>query len=338
MEKIWMQAVLILVIGAIGLPTVAAGNGIVVNKLAVKQIPYHNPDPAAGPLVNLPYFDVQNGLRWNNDLVHTETTGDCDRVPRPVNVNGYPIYPRRTHLAKPRVDERHCLKEIDGRVTSKSVLIGVDSTDGVRWQRPMVFPSGKREFQEYVIGATPDGLVLNILEVLSPETGKTIFPAPVKEIASENRSVPKYRFTGAGQFRPSTKRFYVYDAEVTLFSSTGGLYEIDPVSDDKKLIQSAKSTLWRGHIIIEKMALNEELGVLLLAKRLEQRGPGWVAFSVFDLATQREVFEERFGDNCYCTDPYVVLGKNGDVGFSYRNQNDNNYGLVHYRITRSTDR
>jgi glycerol-3-phosphate O-acyltransferase len=53
-------------------------------------------------------------------------------------------------------------------------------------------------------------------------------------------------------------------------------------------------------------------------------------FSIFDLEKKQTVFEERLENKCNCSDPIIVVGKQGHVAIYYRK----NYKhiIVHYRI------
>jgi hypothetical protein len=64
----------------------------------------------------------------------------------------------------------------------------------------------------------------------------------------------------------------------------------------------------------------------------ETRGPPHVEFALFDLEKKRTVFKERLENDCSCSDPIIVVGKQGHVAMSYRNQSKRKHIIVHYRI------
>jgi hypothetical protein len=286
-------------------------------------------DRDAAPRVNRPYFDGAGQLRWADALVHEQATGSCDTHPLQENPKGYPIYPRRTVLLSPRVDVRLCSRK---GASSESTAIGSTDDGHKGWEREIVFRSGMHRLDQYLIGSSREGLVLSSLEVWSPDTGRTIMPAPTRLIPSESRAVPLYAYTGAALYHPTRRTIFVYDAEVTLTSSRGGLYEIKPSTGSKTLIHPVASTLLRGFDRIEEMALMPGGRYLCLAQRLSWRGPTDVSVTILDLSTKRLLFHERFchGTQDTCADPHVVVEPSGAIGFSYSNMNRREHYLVLY--------
>jgi hypothetical protein len=65
----------------------------------------------------------------------------------------------------------------------------------------------------------------------------------------------------------------------------------------------------------------------------ETRGPPHVEFALFDLEKKRTVFKERLENDCSCSDPIIVVGKQGHVAIYYRNYNKRKQIIVHYIIS-----
>ena len=80
------------------------------------------------------------------------------------------------------------------------------------------------------------------------------------------------------------------------------------------------------------MALSPDGRHLFLARQRSFRGPGFVSLEVFDLEAGRPVFEARHGEGHSCSDPQVVAGPAGHIGFAYRDASTGHHVLVHYRM------
>ena len=312
--------------------TAGAARAIEIQKRGEQTIAFPGTSERdSAPRVNRPYFNRDGELTWADALVHEQETGSCDTHPLQENPNGYPIYPRRTVLFSPRVDVRLCRMK---GASSENTVIGLTENGHMVWERESVFRSGIKRLDQYLIGSSKEGLVLSSLEVWSPETGETIMPASTRSITSESREVPLYTYTGAALYHPTRGTIFVYDAEVTLTSSRGGLYEIKPSTGSKTLIHPVAPTLLRGFDRIEEMALIPGGRYLCLAQRLSWRGPTDVSVTILDLSTKRLVFHERFchGTQDTCADPHVVVGPSGAIGFSYSNMNRREHSLVLYEM------
>lgn len=319
-------------IGASSAPPVAAANSIQVLKRATQTSPFAGKiDDSAAPRVNRPYFDPAGQLRWADSLVHGEATGACDTQPPQLNPNGYPIYPRQTKLFAPRVDERLCSREGG---TTEIALIGIDINGKKSWQRQTVFQSGAHPIDQRLIGASSDGLVLSSLEVWSPETGKTILPAMTRPIPSESRAVPLHTTWGAALYHPVRQTFYVFEANVTLTTRQGGLYELNPANGAKTLLHRVVTTILGSFDRVEEMALTPDRRHLALAQHSSARGPTNVSLAILDLSTNRLISHERFchASNDTCAAPHVVIGPKGAIGFSYANLNRGEHQLLRYEL------
>lgn len=290
-----------------------------------------DPGESAAPRVNRPFFDQAGQLRWADGLVHGEATGSCDTQPPQQNANGYPIYPRQTRLFAPRVDERLCSR---AGAPTEIALVGIDNDGKKSWERQTTFHSGSHRIDQRLIGASADGLVLSSLEVWSPKSGETLVPAATRAIPSEARAVPQHTYWGAALYHPLGKRIYVFEAEVTLTTRQGGLYEINPANGSKILIHPVATTWLRGFDRIEAMAVTPDGRYLMLAQRLSFRGPTDVSLALLDLSTRRIVWHDRFCQrgNEICADPQVVVSPKGAIGFSYGNLNRREHQLVFYEL------
>lgn len=289
-------------------------------------------DPAAAPRVDLPYFDSSGRLRWNDSPIHQQATGACDTVAPQRLAAGQALYPRQTRMLGPRVDERRCPRP--GGAGTEAVLMGLDPGGQVSWQRPLVFRSGKRQIDQWLIGATPDGLVLSSLEVWSPLTGETVVPAPTHPVEPEGRPVPDHELTGTAIYHPGRREILAFTADVTLTRRRGGLYRIDQASGERELLHPVTATLAGSYERVEAMALDPAGRLLLLARRSSVRGASSVSFAVFDLDSRRYLFQERHGTGHTCSEPRTLVGPNGQVVFSYRDANDRQFVVVRYRLTR----
>jgi hypothetical protein len=264
-----------------------------------------------GPRVNLPYFTAEEILLWDGAPVHISATGDCDTRPLP-RKNNLPVYPRTAWLASPRVDSRACWV---GNSSHES-LIGLDKTGHVRWARSLPCIN---TLPTTLIGANRDGLVLSNLEVWSSSTGEIILPPS-----------PTSRSSNSGLYRPHHRDIILFDTESTLYSSQGGLWRFDPASRHTELLQQAERRWGFGKVLVEDIAQDPGENYLYLAKRLEMRGPGWVAFEVFDPIRRITLFKQKHGRGKLCSNVRVTAGPNGHVAFSFHD--GESFILIHYRI------
>ena len=294
--------------------------------VAETRVPFPGP-PAATPRVDRPCFDADGRLRWDDTVVHVQPTGGCDTVPPQRGPGGTLLRPRRNRLQSPRVDERRCPRA--GGPATDGTLVGIDVMGAATWQRPLTFASDAHAVEQWLIGASPDGLVLSSLEVWSPATGETLVPARTQPVGAESRPVPTHRFQAAAVYDPRRRQVYVFDADVTLLRRAGGLQRFDPASGSLEMLQEVSGG-WAGtYDRVEAMAVDGRH--LFLARQRSTRGASFVSLAVFDLEARRVVFEARHGEGHFCSDPQVVVGPAG-IGFAYRDQSDAAHVLVHYRM------
>lgn len=322
----------ILTIAAVLITTqgACAQESLRVTKISEKQVPV----PATiQPRVNYGYFDAENNLEWNDDpVLQTSQRIQADGLHREDNEQA--TCQRTTFMLNPRVDQDLCTTRLNsGSAQLDTSLIGLDETSRITWKRSLGFESGSTTTRRALIAANPRGLVLSDLEVWSPDTGETIFPAPTYQV-TEDKQHGKYSRLGSALYDQDTSVFFLFDAEVSLLRREGGLYRLDPRTDEKTLLHQVATTPLGGYVEIEEMALTEETDYLLLARRLSIRGPGWVSFSVFDLKRRRMVFDERHGEGHMCVQPRMRLGKEGNMAFWYRDETLQKHVLVHYLLTR----
>jgi hypothetical protein len=256
-----------------------------------------------------PYFDEKNQLQWNNDK----------KNPRICGVASQSECHHEVVSLKPRVD--YCCCPYDSCTTK--TLIGLDDQEEMVWQRKF------GRFESYVIGAAPQAIVLNTLEAIDPKTGTVLEPA----ITEPDSKRTKYSFSmGTTAFRKKAKDFVLFDAEYSLFSTKGGLYLFEPEHEIKELIRKGEQSFIRN-LNVRNIALSEDEKFAFLGQLWETRGPFHVEFAIFDLEKKRTVFKERLENKCYSDDPIIVVGKNGHVAMSYRNDSKNKHIIVHYIIS-----
>lgn len=275
--------------------------------------------------VDRPYFDSAGHLQWDGSPMASRP-GDCPA--------GTVESQRSVRLLEPRVDEVLCAPQAaaGGQPTS-SILVGLGSKGEVRWQRALGFQSGKFSLDEQIIGATPAGLVLSNLTVVSPRTGTTLLPPPAHPVGPERRPVPDYALTQSAIYLPGERTFVLFDADVTMIRRTGGLYWLNPRQGKRDLLLAVSTTLLGGYWRVEDMALGEDGRSLFLAQKLAARGPGGILFTLFDLKGRKTIFQERFGEGHFCRDPKLVVGAQGNVGLSYLDETTGEAVLVHYRVS-----
>ncbi|MEO6195811.1 MAG: hypothetical protein ABIS20_22555 [Thermoanaerobaculia bacterium] len=273
--------------------------------------------------VDQPYFDPVGRLRWAGAVTPPAPSRDC---------GGGVEYERLTRMLAPRVDEVRCRQEVPGGSPRlDKFLVGVDAAGKTVWSRRLGFKSGEYTFDESVIGASIEGLVLSDLGVLSPRTGQVLFPPPAHPVPGAPRSAPDYDFASRALFVAADRTFLVFDAEVTLTRRTGGLYRLETATGRRELLLPVAATLLGGSWRIEDIAASPDPQRILLAQRKEARGPGGVSFAVFDLASRRVIFEETFHADHFCKDPRVLVGSEGKIGFAFRDETAGQAVLVSYR-------
>jgi hypothetical protein len=330
---------MLLALALLPLLVVLAGEAVAGSPLAVRELgrtAVAFPDPPGRdptPRVHQAYFDVGDVLRLSDVPVHATPTGGCDTDPPQRGPGGVVLRPRTTRMLAPRVDERRCtVTQADGRTATEITLLGLDHAGRVTWQRALGFRSGSHLIDQHLIGATRDGLVLSSLEVWSPETGEVLLPAPTRPAGSEARSVPRWAFAGSALFFPARREFLVFEADVTLTRRRGGLYRVRADADSRELILPVAAGLSGAYDRVEAMASLADGRHVALAQRREFRGPTPVSLAVLDLETRRLVFRAEHGKGSVCDDPTLAVGRDGHVGFAYRDQTARQHVLVHYRM------
>lgn len=298
-----------------------------VVRLDERRIPFPDPpDVPPGLRVERPYFDAANRLQWDDDTIAERPLSPCPTAAAP---SARPAPPRRSLLARPRVDERRC-PETRARRPWRKLLVGFDAQGRQSWERPLVYRSGEIELEQWLIGATPEALVLSSLEVWSPATGETLVPARVHDAAG--RPVPDVNFTGSALYLAKTREVLLFEAEVTLLKREGGLYRIALDTGRKELWLPIEATLLGTYDRVEAMALSRDGRLALLGLRQRVRGATPVSVAVYDLTTRERVFEERMGFDHVCSEPQVVAGDDGQFAFAYRDDNAREHVLVRYRV------
>lgn len=282
------------------------------------------------PRVDRVSFDASGSPVWIDTLVHQVATGGCDTQPLRQSPAGFALYPRRTVLLAPRVDLRRCPRSA-GAGTDTS-LLGLDATGNLTWQRPLVFVSGERKIEQWLLGATSEGLVLSSFEVWSPVSGATLVPPRTHPVGPEGRPVPDHQFTGAALYHSTRGEIFHFTAEVTLVRREGGLFRFDPKSGTQELLHPVTASWMGTHDQVEAMAVAPGGRLLLLARRSTVRGASSVSFAVFDLDRKRYVFEERHGEGHVCSAPLVAVGPKGQVVFTYRDENERQHVVVSYEV------
>jgi hypothetical protein len=236
---------------------------------------------------------------------------------------------RVTYLDSPRVDEVAC--------GGTRFLLGLDGSGKILWRRPLGFHSGKYTFDEIVVGAAREGVVLNNLTVLAPGTGKVLFAPPTHPVDKEARPVPDFDLAESTIFLPDRRAFVTFEADVSLFERSGGVYLLDPRTGKRDLLLPVSTSLLGGYWRVEAMALDASRRHLLLGHRFSFRGPGGVSFVVYELAERRTVYEERFIEDHYGGELAFAVDGRGNVGFSFADLTAGKRRLVQYRIGPQTD-
>jgi hypothetical protein len=298
-----------------------------VRRVAEQRHPFGE---SGAPRLDLVSFDEGGAPRWIETAVHQVATGACDTKPPQRSANGSPLYPRRTRMLDPRVDERRC--PIAGGAGTDASLLGLDGSGTLTWQRALTFVSGERKLDQWLLGATPEGLVLSSLEVWSPASGATLVPARTHPVGPEKRPVPDHQLTGAAIYHAARGEILFFTAEVSLLRRAGGLYRFDPKTGAQELLRPVAAGSMGTHEDVEAMALAPGGRLLLLARRSTVRDASPVSFAVFDLELKRYVFEQRHGTGHACSEPRVTVGPKGKVAFSYRDETDRQHVVVVYEL------
>ncbi|MCK5720601.1 MAG: hypothetical protein KAH84_11745 [Thiomargarita sp.] len=194
----------------------------------------------------------------------------------------------------------------------------------------MVWQRNLKRYDEDIIGASSQTIVLGTLEVIDPKTGTTLEPVIG---GSTKRKWPKYSFRSLNNptvFRKKTRYFVLFKAKYSLFSTQGGLYLFNPKQEVKKLIRKGKRRFIR-HLNVRNMALSEDERFVFLAQLWETRGPYHIEFAIFDLEKKQTVFKERLENNCRGYFPIIMVGRNGHVTISYGCKRK--HVIVHYVIS-----
>lgn len=265
---------------------------------------------------------------WNEAPLGPAGAEICDSAARAPAANVGRFVGRRTVMLGPRVDELRCLRS-DGAGT-ESTLLGLDGSGAVAWRRPLTFVSGERRIELWLLGASPEGLVLSSFEVWSPANGATLVPARTHPVGPEGRPVPDHQATGAAIYHPTRGEIFFFTAEVSLVRREGGLFRFDPKTGTQELLRPVTAGWMGTHHQVEAMALAPGGRQLLLARRSTVRDASPVSFAAFDLDLKRYDFEERHGTGHACSEPRVSVGPKGQIAFSYRDESRQEHVLVTY--------
>lgn len=272
-------------------PSVAAAPS--VKKIAVHTVPYAE---ASSDVSHRLTKDADNGIvsffdsqsRLVQERYSYKTKDQCTV---------------RIILAKPRVHLINCPRPRGAR------LERLDSLGQPQWSYEI--RGEKKVRQEEVFGGSREAIVLGGLKVLDSETGNIILKPPAK-----SSFTPRLTVTSSVLYIPSSKTFYYYNAEVSLFSKKGGLFRVRPPYQTEEKLLSLKWGLL-GHVSVKAMALSRDKRYLFLGKRWDTRGAGWVELAVFDLAEAKEIFSDRPEESCVCHNLKITVGDKGQVAFSY---------------------
>jgi hypothetical protein len=307
------------------------GQELLVRKVREELIPIT--DSASS--VNRPYFDGDDSLRWDGALVYGANDSECEPLPNALSTSV--VIMRKVRLRLPYVEEVKC-RNPDGSSRPEILLAGFSSNGQMKWQRRLSFKSGSHQLDQWLIGASAEGLVLSSLEVWSPETGETIVPAITHIVGTgaEARPVPDYNFTYAALYDSTRKVFYVFEANVSLSKHDGGVYRLNPRTKEKDLLYGVVAMALGVYDHVEAMERSLNGKYLLLAHRQTARGPNSVSFLIFDIEQRAPVYQSRFGEGEFCSSSQIVVGTNGNVGFAYRNNSRKQYYMIHFQIPAGT--
>lgn len=265
--------------------------------------------------IDMPYFDGQNQLRWNDALV--SDAGNCTLNRFPEVTMTEVRCDRRTILLNPRVDECSCIGKTTKGVGSAAAYLGIDNSSRERWQRIAHLPNGHKV--PYLVGANPDGLVFDSFEVWSPETGETVHPR-----------ITTLGYIGPTCYLPKRNAYLQFYAEVSLFRSKGGLF-LQTSDGRRELLLPVEKSLF-GHYRVESMSSVPGTSLILLGEIYSKRGPGSARFTLFDLERVKILFQDERSEGHYVCDVRVIAGSDGHIAFSYLDESEAKYHVVHYRL------
>lgn len=270
----------------------------------------------AGPElhVDLPYFDAEDHLLWDDTLV--ATAGICTPASFSGAVPADARCERRAVMRAPRVDECRCLAGAPVVTRSAVLYIGLDEALRERWRRP---PAPFRSTPRYLAGAHASGLVFADGEVWSPVTGATV------------RSATRDRGLSRSCWLPQRDAFLEVDADVTLVRTRGGLYLRSRDGERTLLLPVERKLI--GYWTVEDLESVTGTSLVLLGERFVIRGPGAVRFTVFDLSTRKIMFRRELDPHHLIGPVRVIAGRDGHVGFSYLDENAGEWVLHHFRLT-----
>jgi hypothetical protein len=267
--------------------------------------------------VAMPYFDENNNLLWNGELVMQ--AGDCfaDWFTETNLIS--PRCRRSTVMLNPRVDECSCTgnTQVVGMGVSVVAYVGIDEHSSERWRR-LGLVSGQGP-ELFLTGATPDGLVFSNFEVWSPYTGETLRSA-----------LSSYGRYSSSCYLPTRGVFLKFEAEVSLFRVKGGLYLY--TADGKRELVLPVDRGLLGYFEIESITPVPGTSILLLGESYHTRGPGSARFVLFDLDTKRVLFRDELSEGHLVADVRVTAGTDGHVAFSFLDETTGKYKVVHYLL------
>jgi hypothetical protein len=250
--------------------------------------------------VELPYFDADDDLRWDDSLV--ANAGLCTPNSFEHDLGPNARCNRRTVLRTPR---------------SAVLYIGLDETLRERWRRRS--PATLRSRPLTLAGAHATGLVFEDGEVWSPATGATV------------RSATRGRGLSRSCWLPDRDAFLEVDADVTLVRTRGGIYLRSRTEERTLVLPVARKLI--GHWVVEDLDPVPGTSLVLLGERFELRGrPGPVRFTVFDLSNRKILFRRELDPHHLIGAVRVVAGRGGHVGFSYLDNKAGQWVLYHFRL------
>lgn len=270
--------------------------------------------------IDMPYFDGQNQLRWNDALV--SDAGNCIVKRFPEVTMTAARCDRSTVLLSPRVDECRCTGKTTrgvGLADTAVAYLGIDDSSRERWQRIAHLPNGHKV--PYLVGANADGLVFDSFEVWSPETGETVHP----------RITTRHYFDTTS-YLPKRNAYLQFYAEVSLFRSKGGLF-LQTSDGRRKLLLPVEKSLF-GHYRVESISPIPGTSLILLGEIYSKRGPGSARFTLFDLERVKILFQDERSKGHYIGKVQVIAGPDGHIAFSYLDESEAKYHVVHYRLQR----
>jgi hypothetical protein len=267
--------------------------------------------------IDMPYFDGQNQLRWNDALV--ADAGNCTLKRFSEVAMTAARCDRRTILLNPRVDECICIGKTTKGVGSVAAYLGIDDSSRERWQRIAQLPNGHKG--SYLVGANADGLVFDSFEVWSPDTGETVHP----------RITTRHYFDTTS-YLPKRNAYLQFNAEVSLFRSKGGLF-LQTSDGRRELLLPVEKSLM-GHYRVESMSSVPGTSLILLGEIYSKRGPGNARFTLFDLESAKVLFQDERPEGHYIGKIQVIAGSDGHIAFSYLDESEAKYHVVHYRLQR----